>query len=77
MLCTARTVTNQPSNMQATVAIKGKVKMGNPQSQPDFGEMPDLDDLLLLADIDGGDVIEAVQWLEDNAPKAAQKVVRE
>lgn len=45
--------------------------MGNPQqqpSQPDFGEMPDLEDLLFFADLDESDIYEAVQWLEDNAP---------
>ena len=45
--------------------------MSNPRQQqnlPDFGEMPDLDDLLMLAEIDENDVIEAEAWLEDVAP---------
>lgn len=57
----------------------GKRMLNDQDSQkkkrlPDFGELPDLDDLLLMADIDDGDVSEAVQWLEDNAPDAAKKV---
>lgn len=57
--------------------------MGNPQQptsqdnqQPrrDFGEMPDLDDLLLMADIDESDVVEALVWLEDIAPDAARRM---
>jgi hypothetical protein len=57
--------------------------MGNPQQgnqqpkQPDFGEMPDLEDLLRLAEIDGTDVTQAVSWLEDKAPKIADKVAKE
>lgn len=51
--------------------------MGNPQQQPsqtDFGDVPDIDDLLFFADLDGNDVEEAMQWLEDKAPDAARKL---
>ena len=49
--------------------------MGNPQRQekpkekrPDFGDMPEIEDLLALVALDDSDIIEAQQWLEDNAP---------
>lgn len=59
--------------------------MGNPRqptsqdSRPrrDFGEMPDLDDLLLMADIDESDVVEALVWLEDVAPETAVRMANE
>jgi hypothetical protein len=36
--------------------------------------MPDMDDLLILAEIDEDDVIEAEAWLEDVAPEIAAKI---
>jgi len=55
--------------------------MGNPQQQEkqpetrrDFGELPDIEDLLALAQLDGSDVNDAAQWLEDNAPETARKI---
>lgn len=47
----------------------------NPQTtQPDFGQLPDLDDLLMLAEIDESDVAEALVWLEEAAPEMAQEL---
>jgi hypothetical protein len=53
--------------------------MGSHQQQdnPDMGEMPDLDDLLVFADLDGSDVDEAVVWLEDRAPELAGAIGKE
>jgi len=57
--------------------------MGNPQQQEkpnekrrDFGDMPELEDLLALVALDDSDIIEAQQWLEDNAPDTARKIKR-
>ena len=49
---------------------------GNRQTaqRHDFGELPDLDDLLMLADVDESDAVEAVAWMEDNAPAVAARI---
>ena len=58
--------------------------MGNPQQQEkpketrrDFGDMPDIEDLMFMAEVDDADVEQAVLWLEDKAPKIADKVSKE
>jgi hypothetical protein len=47
---------------------RGTDQQSRSDNRRDFGEMPDLDDLLMLAEIDESDVIEAEAWLEDVAP---------
>lgn len=58
--------------------------MGNPQQRneqrsqkPDFGELPDLEDLMAMARLDASDVDEAIAWLEDNVPEAAKAILGE
>lgn len=46
----------------------------NKKKQPNFGELPDLDDLLMFAELNDSDVDDAVMWLEDKAPDVAKKI---